>query len=40
MIAQTSGSCTALFTGDSAFLYSVIKRTANVLAYLLGKFIR
>ena len=30
MIAQTSGSCTALFTVDLAFLYSVVKRTANV----------
>ena len=30
MIVETSGSCIAVFTGDSAFLYSVIKWTINV----------
>ena len=27
MIAETSGSCTAVFTGDSTFLYSVVEWT-------------
>ena len=30
MIAETSGSCILVFTGDSTFLYSMIKWTANV----------
>ena len=30
MIAETSGSCIVVFTGDSAFLYSVIRWTVNV----------
>ena len=30
MIAETSGSCIVVFTGDSAFLYSVIKWPVNV----------
>ena len=30
MIADTSGPCIVVFTGDSAFLYSVIKCTVNV----------
>ena len=30
MIAETSGPCIAVFTGDSIFLYSVIKWTVNV----------
>ena len=30
MIAETSESCIVVFTGDSAFLYSVIEWTVNV----------
>ena len=30
MIAETSGSSIIVFTGDSAFLYLVIKWTVNV----------
>ena len=30
MIAETSGPYIVVFTGDSAFLYSVIKWTVNV----------
>ena len=30
MITETSGPCTVVFTGDSAFLYLVIKWTVNV----------
>ena len=30
MIAEISGPCIVVFTGDSAFLYSVIKWTVNV----------
>ena len=30
MIAETSGSSIVVFTGDSAFLYLVIKWTVNV----------
>ena len=30
MIAETSGPCIVVFTGDSPFLYSVIKWTVNV----------
>ena len=30
MIAETSGPCIVVFSGDSAFLYSVIKWTVNV----------
>ena len=30
MIAETSGPCIVVFTGYSAFLYSVIKWTVNV----------
>ena len=30
MIAETSGPCIVVFTGDSAFLYLVIKWTVNV----------
>ena len=30
MIAETSEPCIIVFTGDSAFLYSVIKWTVNV----------
>ena len=30
MIAETSGSCITVFTGDPAFLYSMIKWTADV----------
>ena len=30
MIAETSGPCIVVFTGESAFLYSVIKWTVNV----------
>ena len=29
MIAETSGSCIAVFTGDSAFLYLLIKWIVN-----------
>ena len=30
MIAERSGTCIAVFTGDSAFLYSLIRWTVNV----------
>ena len=30
MIAEISESCTVVFTGDKAFLYSMIKRIVNV----------
>ena len=30
MIAETSGPCIVVLTGDSAFSYSVIKWTVNV----------
>ena len=30
MIAGTSGPCIVVFTGDSTFLYSLIKWTVNV----------
>ena len=30
IIAETSRPCIVVFTGDSAFLYSVIKWTVNV----------
>ena len=30
MTAETSGPCVVVFTGDSAFLYSVLKWTVNV----------
>ena len=30
MIAKTSAPCIVVFTGDSAFLYLVIKWTVNV----------
>ena len=30
MIAETSGPCIVVFTGDSAFLHSVIKWAVNV----------
>ena len=30
MIAETSRPCIVVFTGDSTFLYSVIKWTVNV----------
>ena len=30
MIAETSGPCIVVYTGDAAFLYSVIKWTVNV----------
>ena len=30
MIAETSGPCTVVFTGDSAFLYLAIRWTVNV----------
>ena len=30
MIAETSGPCIVVFTGDSAFLYSMIKWNVNV----------
>ena len=29
MIAETSGSCIAVFTGDSTFLYSVVEWTVK-----------
>ena len=30
MIAETSGSCIVVFTGDSTILYSVVEYTVNV----------
>ena len=36
LIAETSGSCIVVFTGDSAFLYLVIKGTVNVSCIFTG----
>ena len=36
MIVETSGSCILVFTGDSGFLYSVIKRTVDVTCIFIG----
>ena len=36
MIAETSGYCILIFTGDSAFLYSVIKWNITVTCVFIG----
>ena len=36
MLDETSGSYILVFTGDSAFLYSVIKWTVNVTSVFIG----